>query len=152
MAEDQPVHLEPIDEHNLKAVYELTVRPGQERFVAPNPWSLAQALVHHSTAWPRAIMAGDEVVGFLMLEIDLNDPDGRNYGLWRLMIAGDRQRRGFGRSALRLACDEVRSRGGTELWTSWVADAEGPGPFYERFGFVRTGEVEDGEVVARLTL
>jgi diamine N-acetyltransferase len=146
------VRLEPIDEGNVKAVFDLRVAPGQERFVASNAWSLAQALAEHDIAWPRAIVAGDEVVGFLMLEIDPDEEDGRPFWLWRLMIAADRQGRGYGRAALALALDEVRTRGGTEIYTSWVPGEGSPGPFYVRLGFRPTGELDDDEIVARLTL
>jgi hypothetical protein len=37
------VELQPITEDNVADVYGLQVKPGQEAFVAPNPWSLAQA-------------------------------------------------------------------------------------------------------------
>lgn len=146
------VRLEPITEDNLKAVFELQLAPGQDAFVAPNPWSLAQALVESAIAWPRAIVADEAVVGFLMLEIDPDEEDGRPFWLWRLMLAADRQRRGYGTAAVRLAIEEVRARGGSELYTSWVPGEGGPGPFYERLGFVPTGELDDDEIVARLTL
>ena len=72
----RPVRLEAITEANVRAVFDLRVASEQQAFVAPNAWSLAQALAEHDVAWPRAIVAGDEVVGFLMLEIDPEDPDG----------------------------------------------------------------------------
>ena len=146
------VRLEPITEDNVKAVYELTVAPGQEDFVAPNAWSLAQALAEAAIAWPRAIVAGDEVVGFLMLEIDPDEKDGRPYWLWRLMVGAAFQGRGHGAAALALALDEVRRRGGSEIYTSWVDAEGGPGPFYLKRGFAPTGEIDDEEVVARLVL
>jgi diamine N-acetyltransferase len=146
------VRLEPITEDNLKAVYELQLAPGQEAYVAPNPWSLAQALVESAIAWPRAIVADGAVVGFLMLEIDPDEEDGRPFWLWRLMLAADRQRRGYGTAAVRLAIEEVRARGGSELYTSWVPGEGSPGPFYERLGFVPTGELDEDEIVARLIL
>jgi diamine N-acetyltransferase len=103
--------------------------------VAPNPWSLAQALAEPAIAWPRAIVAGSEVVGFLMLEIDPHDPHGRPFWLWRLMIGAAHQRQGMGTAALAAAVDEVRARGGTELYTSWVPGQGGPEPFYRHLGF-----------------
>jgi diamine N-acetyltransferase len=146
------VRLEQISEANVKAVFELQVAPEQQGFVAPNPWSLAQALTAPDIAWPRAIVAGNEVVGFLMLEIDPDEPQGRPFWLWRLMIGATHQRQGIGTAALTAAVDEVVARGGTELYTSWVEGDGGPEPFYRRLGFLPTGEVDDGEIVARLTV
>lgn len=146
------VRLEPITEANVRAVFDLRVASEQQAFVAPNAWSLAQALAEHDVAWPRAIVAGDEVVGFLMLEIDPEDPDGRCFWLWRLMVGAGHQREGVGTAAIGLAADEVRSRGGTELYTSWMPGDGSPGPFYEHIGFVPTGELDENEVVARLSL
>ena len=78
------VRLAPIDEHNVKTVFDLKVAPAQDQLVASNPWSLAEAVAEASVAWPRAIVAGDEVVGFLMLETDPDGDDERPYTLWRL--------------------------------------------------------------------
>jgi diamine N-acetyltransferase len=125
---------------------------GQDRFVAPNSWSLAQALAGGDLAWPRAISADGEIVGFLMLEIDPVDPKGRIFWLWRLTIAASHQRRGFGAAAVALAADEVRRRGGADLWTSWVRLQGGPEDFYRKLGFEPTGDLIDGEVVGRLRL
>jgi diamine N-acetyltransferase len=149
---ERDVRLDPIDEHNVRAVFDLRVAPGQEEFVAPNAWSLAQAVAEAAIAWPRAIVARAEVVGFLMLEIDPEEEQGRPFWLWRLMVGEAYQRRGFGSAALELAVEEVRARGGTALWTSWVDAPGGPGPFYLARGFTPTGEMDDGEVVAVLAL
>ncbi|HEY6629606.1 MAG TPA: GNAT family N-acetyltransferase [Acidimicrobiia bacterium] len=146
------VTLELIDQINLKAVFDIDVAPSQQGFVARNAWSLAQALTEPEVAWPRAIVADSVVVGFLMLEIDPNDEDDRAFFLWRLMVGAEYQGRGFGSLAVAAACDEVRGRGGTELYTSWVEGDGGPGPFYLKLGFVPTGEIDDGETVGRLGL
>jgi diamine N-acetyltransferase len=148
-----PVTLAEITAENVAAVYDLELAPGQDEFVASNPWSLAQALAEHHIAWPRAIVdAEGEVVGFLMLEIDPDESNGRHFWVWRLMVAARHQRKGHGTAALALAFDEIRRRGGDEVYTSRVEDEGGPGPFYLRLGFVPTGELDDDEIVARLTL
>lgn len=146
------VALAPIDEDNVGDVFGLEVKPEQRDFVAPNPWSLAQALAESDIAWPRAIVADGKVVGFLMLEIDPEEEDQRPFWLWRLMIGAAHQGKGYGLQALQAACDEVRRRGGDRIWTSWVEGEGGPGPFYLQFGFVPNGEIKDGEVIASLEL
>jgi diamine N-acetyltransferase len=72
--------------------------------------------------------------------------------LWRLLIDERHQGRGYGRAALERIVDIVRDAGGTELLTSYVPGEGGPWPFYERFGFVPTGELDGVEVVLRLDL
>jgi diamine N-acetyltransferase len=146
------IQLVPITKDNVREVFDLGVSPGQEGFVATNAWSLAQAYAESSVAWPRAVVAVDVVVGFLMLEIDPEDEDGRPFWLWRLMIDAAHQRQGHGRAALSLAGDHLRSLGATELFTSWVPGDDGPEAFYLRLGFEPTGELDDDEIVARLDL
>ena len=146
------VRLVPITKDNLRDVFDLEVASGQENFVSTNAWSLAQAYAEYSVAWPRAVVVDDSVVGFLMLEIDLDDQDGRPFWLWRLMVDGAHQRQGFGRAALGLAVDHLRSLGASEMYTSWVPGEDGPEAFYVKLGFEPTGELDDDEIVARLDL
>ncbi|MFI5585678.1 GNAT family N-acetyltransferase [Amycolatopsis sp. NPDC051758] len=150
------VRLVEITDGNRAAVCALRVRPGQERFVASVTRSLEQAATTpEGEPWYRAVYAGDEPVGFVMLS--WNVPPGRPgvlgpYFLWRLLIDGRHQGRGFGRAVLDEVVVLVRADGGTELLTSHQPDEDGPGPFYRKYGFRPTGEVDDGETVLRLTL
>jgi diamine N-acetyltransferase len=72
--------------------------------------------------------------------------------LWRLLIDEAHQRRGYGRAALAQIVDIVRAAGATELLTSYQPGAGEPWPFYERFGFEPTGELDGTEIVLRLDL
>ena len=74
--------------------------------------------------------------------------------LWKLLIDERRQRSGYGTAALDLVADYFRGRPGVEvMWTSAGQGEDGPIPFYERYGFVRTGEIVfDDEVLLRLQL
>lgn len=137
---------------NVGEVYDLAVAPGQQEFVASNPWSLAQAYAERHIAWPRAVVADGIVVGFIMLQLDPDDDDGRPFQLWRLMIAADQQGKGHGRAAVSLGIEECLRRGATELFTSWVLGDGGPEGFYLGLGFQPTGEWDDDEKVARLAL
>ncbi len=67
----------------VEDVCALSVAPGQERFVAPNAVSIAEAYFCKK-AWFRAIYADETRVGFLMLH---DDPQKGEYHLWRFMIA-----------------------------------------------------------------
>jgi diamine N-acetyltransferase len=144
------VSLREVTSETLRDVLRLKVAPEQERFVAPNSVSIAQAYFHRDNAWFRAIYAGDTPVGFVMVE-DL--PDKASYHLWRFMIDARYQGLGFGRRALELLMEHVRTRpGATHLSLSCVPAEDGPGAFYERLGFAYTGEEEDGERVMRRPL
>jgi diamine N-acetyltransferase len=126
-----------------------TLSEQQQKMVAPNAVSIAQA--HFSDkAWFRALYADEMAVGFIMLYDDSEKPE---YFLWRLMIAGPYQGKGYGRKAIESLVEYVKTRpGARELSTSYVPIEGGPEGFYRRMGFTPTGEVDDGEIVVRLTL
>jgi diamine N-acetyltransferase len=143
------VTLREITADTVRAVCRLQVAPGQEQLVAPNAVSIAQAHFEPK-AWFRAVYAGEDPVGFVMLYEDTAKPE---YYLWRLMIAGPHQRQGYGRAALGLAIERVRSQpGARQLLTSCVPGEGSPRLFYESAGFLATGEVDDGEEILRLPL
>ena len=144
------VTLREITKETLLPVLRLKVAPSQEGFVANNAVSIAQAHFYPEVAWFRAVYAGEMPVGFVMLE---DDPAKPRYYLWRFMIAEEHQGKGYGRRALELVCEHVRTRpGAAELLLSCVPGDGSPGPFYERLGFTYTGEEEDGELVMRRPL
>ena len=143
------VTLREITADTVRAICKLETAPGQDRFVAPNAVSIAQAHFEPK-AWFRAIYAGDEPVGFVML---YDDPDEARYYLWRLMLADGSQRKGYGRRAMEQVIEYVRTRPNAEyLYTSYVPLPGGPGDFYHKLGFEDTGDVDEGEVVCRLAL
>ena len=143
------VELREITKDTVRAVLKIETTEEQRNFVAPTSVSIAQAYFEPK-AWFRAIYADDEPVGFIML---FDDPDKPEYFLWRLLVGADFQRNGYGRAAVEQLVEYVRTRpGATELLTSWVPEPGGPEPFYRSLGFLPTGEVDEGEVVARLVL
>ena len=144
------VSLREVTADTVRTICALTVAPSQQGFVAPNAVSIAEAYFTPA-AWFRAIYADETPVGFVMLE---RDPERHEYGLWRFMIAEPFQRSGYGRRALELVVDDIRSSDpdATELLTSWAPGEGGPEPFYVKFGFVATGEVEEGELMGRFRL
>lgn len=144
------IHLREVTLDNLSQVCDLQVAPQQEEFVAPNVYSIAEAYFAREVAWFRAIYDGEQPVGFLMLN---DDTHAQRYMLWRLMVAAEQQGKGYGRRAIELLLDYVRTRpGARELLTSYVPGEKDAGGFYRKLGFQDTGEQEAGEIIMRLPL
>ena len=148
---DAAVSLREITAETVVTVCKLsdTLSAQQSKMVAPNAISIAQAHFAEK-AWFRAIFAGEEPVGFVML---YDDPEEPTYFLWRLMVAGPHQGKGYGRRAVALLIDYVQTRpGAKELLVSWEPGEGGPEGFYRKLGFGPTGDIQDGEVVGKLDL
>ena len=79
-------------------------------------------------------------------------PEVPEFYLWRFLIDARHQGKGYGAEALRQIVEHVRGLGATELLTSAVPGEGSPEPFYRRYGFAPTGQIDDGEVVLRLGL
>lgn len=136
------VTLRPVTSENLDAITKLEVTEAQKGFVAPNVYSMAEAALAPK-AWPRAIYADETPVGFLMMHMDTF---AATYYLWRFMIAGEHQGKGYGYQALQLLIEQIRRRPrAKEMTLSYVPGEGCPQPFYQKLGFVDTGEVHDGE-------
>jgi diamine N-acetyltransferase len=143
------VSLREVTAQTVRDICDLSVAPGQERFVAPNSVSIAEAYFCKE-AWFRAIYADETPVGFLML---YDDPQKGEYHLWRFMIAESHQGKGYARRAMELLIERVRERPmAEELLLSYVPGEGSPEGFYRGLGFEPTGEVDEGEVVMGLRL
>ncbi|MBF9035134.1 GNAT family N-acetyltransferase [Rhodobacterales bacterium HKCCE2091] len=149
--------LRPPTRATIRRLWKLDIAEEQRGFVAPNLVTLAQA-PYEGGAFPFGIWNGDEPVGFLAL-IDfrqiheLEDGDDPNAAyLWRLMIAAQHQRKGYGREALGLCFDWARGMCLPRIVTSAVEENEVALRLYESAGFSRTGRIIDGEVEMARTL
>ncbi|HDD61835.1 MAG TPA: N-acetyltransferase [Chloroflexi bacterium] len=142
------ITLREITAETVWPIMKLNVADNQKSFVAPNANSIAEAYFSKE-AWFRAIYAGEEPVGFVMLYIDEKKPE---FFLWRLMIASEHQGKGYGYLAMELVIDNVQTLpGANELLTSYVPGEGNPSPFYYKLGFEETDEWEDGEKVLKLS-
>jgi diamine N-acetyltransferase len=154
------VTLEEITDENREAVLALHVAPGQEQFVSSVRDSLAEAAEYpHAKPWYRAVFARSEPagpVGFVMVSWNCEPQPPEIIGpwfLWKLLIDERYQGRGYGTAVIRQIAELVRAEGATELLTSFVSGDSGPAGFYQRLGFVPTGELDDsGEIIVRLGL
>lgn len=141
-----------ITQKNLRGILKLKVAPDQENFVAPNAVSISQAYFEKA-AWFRAIEAGDEFIGFVMLfdpslsEKKMTDKEREEMYLWRYMIDARFQNKGYGARALDLVLEHARRRPGFKRMLASFVDAPGgPEDFYIGYGFSKTGNIPDGEV------
>ena len=164
------IHLEKIDPSNVWDVIDLKVKKEQKNFVASNDISIVQAFAAigtECTALPFAIFNDKKPVGFLMIgynEAAMYDYDDgvkspeilkNNYSIWRLMIDKRYQKRGYGREAIKLALDFIRTWpcGKAEYCSlSYEPENEVGAKLYHSLGFVENGEMDGDEIVAVLKL
>ncbi len=153
----EEVTLKRITRRNLGAILRLKVKPKQEFLVATNAKSIAQAHFYRE-AWYRAIYLGDTPIGFVLLvdrtlkykRIKQKNP---TLYLWRLMIDGKYQGKGYGREAVELVINHLKTRPNAKEITLHHEQTEGnAGLFYEKLGFKLTGKVEHNELERKLIL
>ncbi len=157
--------LEEINGRNVWDILKLKVSSGQENYVARNDISIIEAytaITANGHAFPFGIYQDETPVGFLMIGFDKDDywDDApaiaeNNYNLWRLMIDGKYQNRGYGKEAVRLALEFIRTFpcGRAEYcWLSYEPENETARQLYRSFGFAETGEMDGEEVIAVLKL
>jgi len=151
-----PVHLRELAASNHDEVLALRVLPEQQPFVGTVAGALTDAARYpQANPWYRAIYAGEAPVGFVMISWNCVPQPPEIIGpwfLWKLLIDHRYQGRGYGADAVRVVAELVGHAGATELLTSCFRELDGsPAPFYERLGFVPTGDLDvDGETIFRL--
>lgn len=145
------LRLVELSSESLPAVIAIPPKIGEKAYVAPVLYSIAEAYVT-PTAWPRVILDGDEVVGFVMANWDPESeiPEFRG-GIWRLNVAEEAKGRGVGRFAVDEVAAEARRRGYDHITVLWDPAPDGPEGFYLSVGFEKTGELF-GETVGTLQL
>jgi diamine N-acetyltransferase len=145
------ITLREITRENWRECARLKVAEHQQRFVASNAVSLAQSKYEPENV-PLAVYDDSVMVGFVMYAEE-------DYGLakvWfiqRLMIGQQYQGRGYGRAAMEALLQRLTGAPGYEaVLISFVPENEAARALYTSLGFQDTGEIEEGEVVFRLTL
>ena len=134
----------------------------KKNFVASNNNSLAEAYVaitNGGVALPFAICKNNKPVGFLMIgyganedDCDSEDPEfikmaKNSYCIWRFMIDKRYQRKGYGRKAMQLALDYIRTfpcGKADTCWLSYELENEVAKKLYASFGFVEQPQFYKG--------
>lgn len=135
----------------IVAVNNMSLKPGQEQFLAPVSYGIAATVVSPQTSWQRVILDGDEVVAFISASFNADTPDEhfRNV-LWRINVDADDQGRGVGRFAVEALLEEARARGVSHVNVIYEAGEGGPEVFFHRVGFTPIGETDFSEVIAQI--
>lgn len=140
------VELREITPENFKECINLKVAEEQKDFVAPNVTSIAQSKIY-PTVEPFAVYNDEELVGFVMFGLDIEDD---RYYLVRLMIDEKFQGKGFGRAATLAVIEKMKLvEDCNEIYLSFVPENECAERLYKSVGFEPTGELSEGEVVMR---
>ena len=155
------VDLKKLTEKNIWAILELKVAKEQENYVATNVQSIAEAyltLADGGRVFPFGIFDGEQPVGFLMIGYGCDGEQDEypriaenNYCLWRLMIDSRFQGRGYGREAIRLALDFIRTWpcGKAEYcYLGYEPENAVAKRLYNSMGFYENGELDGDEIVA----
>ena len=147
MTED--LRLADLTKGNWERVANLAVKLEQQDFVAPNLRTIAE-MQFVENSFLRVIMKGREPVGLAAYGIDTND---ENWWLFRFMIAGSEQGKGYGRRALKLLIGEWRTIPDIDfILLGYYPDNIVAERLYVGAGFV-PGEIASwGERIARLDL
>lgn len=159
------LRLEKVTGKNVWSILKLSVSQEQESFVAPNDVSIIEAytaITGNGYAFPFGIYEDDIPVGFLIVGFDADDywEDApsiakENYNLWRLMIDKNYQKKGYGKEAVRLVLEFIKTFpcGKADFcWLSYEPENEVAKRLYHSFGFAETGEMDGDEIIAVLKL
>ena len=149
-SESKNVRLVKVGIRNLDELVELAPDKSQYPFVANNGYSLAEAyanIMDGRYAQPFGIYDGETPVGFLMIGYNIADEEDdpqkfpllvNSYLIWRFMIDKNHQRKGYGKRAMELALEFIRTFpcGKAEYcWLSYNPENEVARRLYRSFGF-----------------
>ncbi len=152
----------PVLRGHVRPLILIKVRPDQQDLVSDNAKTLAQA-AYETGSYVWGLWDDDTVVGLMAMihpgeypwgDYAFHEPGEEQDAayLWRLLIGAEFQGKGYGSAALAMAFAQTRAWGYSRL-TAHVTDAAHSNmAFYERFGFRKTGKVEDGEAVIAVSL
>ena len=159
------LRLEKVDYKNFIDLCKLRVKRNQESFVASNVGSIAEAYVATLAGGypqPFGIYLGDKPIGFLMVgyypsleqakkwaDKDEATPYfmDQSYLIWRFMIDKKYQGKGYGKEALQLALDYIRTfpvGKAKYCWLSYEPENEAARNLYRLFGFKEAKKLPKG--------
>lgn len=147
----EKLRLEELSAANVVAANSMTLKRGQEAFLAPT--ARLEEFVNTQSAWQRVVFDGDEPVAFVMANFDPEvDREEYRSSILRMYVAGEAQRRGVGTFTVDQVAAEAKRLGFDSVFAVWEEDELGPGDFFRAVGFEIIGENEYGEAIGRKSL
>lgn len=149
-----------IDLSNVWTITKLKVKDSQKNFVASNSNSIIEAYATIQSGYialPFGIMEDNQYVGFVMLGYGTNGEESEpkisenNYLIWRFMIDERFQGLGYGKKAMDIVMDYIKTFPCGEAnfcWLSYEPENCDAKALYAKFGFIENGEICDDEIVA----
>jgi len=147
------LRLEELSAKTIVAANGLTLRRRQEQFVTPPSYAIADSFLNPVTSWPRVVLDGDKVVGFIRgnFDPDATQEEFRSC-VWRVTVSAEAQGTGVGTFAVHALAQEAKSRGFDHITALWEPGDDGPEKFFLNVGFTITGETQYGENIGTLSI
>jgi diamine N-acetyltransferase len=141
------ITLQALDLSNWEECAQLKPKPEQEKYIAPNIYSIAEVQFLKGFV-TRAIYNDDDMIGFTMFGLD---PDDGNYWIYRFMIDGKFQGHGHAYKAMLLVIDEIRRTSDRTdvIVLGYKPDNEQARKLYTKSGFREAGLAPWGEILAK---
>jgi diamine N-acetyltransferase len=147
------LRLEELNASNIVAANSLSLKPGQEQFIAPVTYAAEASVVNPATSWQRVALNDDRVVGFIHGNFDPeNVHEEFRACIWRINVDAEAQGKGVGRFLAHALAEEAKQRGFDHINVLWEPGEEGPEAFFLRIGFVDVGETQYGDRIGKLQL
>lgn len=151
--------MQPVTIKNWRELGNLKVRDDQTHFVASNIQSIAESQFGydhpedgHWNMAPYGIYDGDIPVGFLMIGYNYDNSKTQGF-IIRLMVDEQYQGKGYGTFGMNWILDHYRrDERIRRIGISYEPDNDVARKLYASLGFVETGEIFEGEVVAELQI
>ncbi len=159
------IEIREVDVNNIESILNLKVDNKQKHFLASNERSIIEAyiaIISGGYAFTFGIYSDDVIVGFMMIGFDdtgyFDNPPAicyGNYSLVRLMIDKKYQNMGYGKQALKLGIDFVKSMlcgKAKYLWLSHQPDNIIARDMYYSVGFKPIDEKDGKQNIVVLEL
>lgn len=147
--------IQPVTKDNWRGLAKLKVREDQAHFVASNVYSIAESKFgddeadgSHWEMFPFGIYDDETPVGFFMYGYNFAYRDFEAY-IIRLMVDESHQGRGYGKFGMQKMLEIFRQDERIQnVGISYAPQNDAARKLYASLGFVETGEIHEGEVVA----